>query len=432
MVIEHQAISQEEQRKLIEPYQLSVEEHIADKDQESLMKSFSSFVDKSTHPTNESVTETGCIHAPCSRAPRHWYRHKLSNWVYKHVAVPTGFKLAVEKKFGNFIVIRETGQLHYEEMPIYTRIGMHILFNNYYADSVADTTLMHSLFAKETIRQGHYFDQPESVKSIPSFVHHYCIDMDNYAISDLNKYKTFNEFFTRAILPSKRPIADPNDDNVIVSSADCRLNVFDSIDAATTFWIKGKEFSLSNLLQDQSLAKKLEGGSLAIFRLAPQDYHRFHIPTKGEIKSIQSISGTYYTGKQNNNINPATEREYILGYLFNNMMDVVNPCVVTADINVFTENHRNRIIIESHHGFEYVLVSIGALLVGSIVLTNAKEGERLEKGQEMGYFQYGGSTVITIFPKDTVTWDKDLLKNSQRSLETLVMIGEQIGVYNNI
>lgn len=65
-----------------------------------------------------------------------------------------------------------------------------------------------------------------------------------------------------------------------------------------SFRIKGRNFNLPNLLQDNDLADKLNGGSLAIFRLAPQDYHRFHMPTKGTIKSIQSIEGTYYTGKE--------------------------------------------------------------------------------------------------------------------------------------
>lgn len=60
--------------------------------------------------------------------------------------------------------------------------------------------------------------------------------------------------------------------------------------------IKGRNFTLANLLQNQELANELEGGSIAIFRLAPQDYHRFHIPAKGTIQEINPISGTYYTG----------------------------------------------------------------------------------------------------------------------------------------
>lgn len=162
---------------------------------------------------------------------------------------------------------------------------------------VVGSSVMHTLFLKETLRQGTYFTQPESVKQIPSFVQHYSIDMNNYVIQDVAEYKNFNEFFTRAILPEKRPVADTHDDNVLVSSADCRLNVFDSVDSATELWIKGKNFTLGNLLKDEQLAESLQGGSIAVFRLAPQDYHRFHIPAKGTIESMNTLDGTYYTGK---------------------------------------------------------------------------------------------------------------------------------------
>lgn len=81
-------------------------------------------------------------------------------------------------------------------------------------------------------------------------------------------------------------------------------------------------------------------------------------------------------------------------------------------------------------GFTYAIVCIGALLVGSVVFTNASldQGEKtLEKGEEMGYFQYGGSTVIVIFPKDTIKWDDDILDHSKQSVETKVNMGEHIG-----
>jgi len=76
---------------------------------------------------------------------------------------------------------------------------------------VDNSNVMHALFLKETVRQGQYFTQPESVKQIPSFVQHYSIEMEDYVVSDVNEYANFNEFFTRAILPSKRPIADVDD-----------------------------------------------------------------------------------------------------------------------------------------------------------------------------------------------------------------------------
>lgn len=70
------------------------------------------------------------------------------------------------------------------------------------------SSIMHSLFLKETLRQGLYFTQPDSVKQIPSFVQHYSIEMDDYVISNVSEYTSFNEFFTRSILPEKRPIAE--------------------------------------------------------------------------------------------------------------------------------------------------------------------------------------------------------------------------------
>ncbi|CAO3650260.1 unnamed protein product [Mucor fragilis] len=387
------------EKDVAEPYKPEVEEHIEHKDQDALMRSLTFVIDQSTH-RDASITDDG-IHAPSSKVPSRWHRRKLRGWLHAHL-VPEGFRTAIEKKFGNFVIIRSTGELHYEEMPIYTRIGMHLLFGGYYRGKVDNSNVMHALFLKETVRQGQYFTQPESVKQIPSFVQHYSIEMEDYVVSDVNEYANFNEFFTRAILPSKRPIADADDHNVLVAAADSRLNVFESVDAATTFWIKGKEFTLANLLQDDALAEELEGGSLAIFRLAPQDYHRYHTLAKGKVQSIKPIVGTYYT---------------------------VNPCTVNQDLNVFTDNHRSVITLKSHHGFSFAVVSIGALLVGSIVHTDAEADRDLEKGQEMGYFQYGGSTVIAVFPKDTVAWDQDLVANSEKSIETVVTMGERIGTF---
>ncbi|GAA5802578.1 hypothetical protein HPULCUR_008048 [Helicostylum pulchrum] len=368
------------------PNKQEIEYHIENNDQAELMRSFSQIIDQSTH--SEAVLEETGIQSPSSRAPKHWYRRKLTGWIHRHL-VPEGFRTA-------------TGEYHYEEMPIYTRIGMHLLFGGYYRGKVVSSSMMHSLFLKETLRQGLYFTLPESVKQIPSFVQHYTIEMDNYVISEVSEYQNFNEFFTRAILPEKRPIAELDDDNILVSAADSRLHVFTSVDAATEFWIKGNNFNLSNLLKDEELAEELDGGSIAIFRLAPQDYHRFHTPAKGTVASINTLSGTYYT---------------------------VNPCTVNENLDVFTDNHRSITKVKSHHGFNYAVVSIGALLVGSIVMTNAEHEKELEKGQEMGYFQYGGSTVIVVFPKDTVEWDQDLKVNSEKSLETLVEMGERIGCY---
>ncbi|KAI9030675.1 phosphatidylserine decarboxylase-domain-containing protein [Phycomyces nitens] len=364
-----------------------VEQHIKDNDTEGLGK--------------QSIEQSKEI-----SLPEHWYSRKLTGWIHTHL-LPKSFKTAVEKRYGVFLIIRKTGEYHYEEMPMYTRIGMHMLFAGYYrgkCNPMVETETMKKLFLIETIRQGVYFTDPKSVSQIPSFVEHYGINMNEYVKPALDAYSSFNDFFTRAIRPSVRPIASPEDSSIFVSAADSRLGVFSSVETATEFWIKGRKFTLHNFLQDAELANELEGGSMAIFRLAPQDYHRWHAPADGEIESIQTIEGTYYT---------------------------VNPCVVKEDVNVFTENHRQVLKFKHPEGFNYAVVPIGALLVGSIVLSeNTAVGKSLKKGDEMGYFQYGGSTVAVIFPKNSVKWDSDLLKASESSLETKVDMGEHIGRLN--
>lgn len=107
----------------------------------------------------------------------------------------------------------------------------------------------------------------------------------------------FNEFFYRELKPGSRPVAYPDNPKVIVAPADCRSVVFDTIDDATRIWVKGRDFSVERLLGSAygDEAKKFHGGALGIFRLAPQDYHRFHIPVDGVMGEPKLIKGEYYT-----------------------------------------------------------------------------------------------------------------------------------------
>lgn len=105
------------------------------------------------------------------------------------------------------------------------------------------------------------------------------------------------QFFYRKLKPSARPVADPDDPRTLVSPADCRAMFFESVEMAKTLWIKGRDFSVQKLLGDKFADKagKYEGGSLCIFRLAPQDYHRYHSPVDGVMGPEERISGKYYT-----------------------------------------------------------------------------------------------------------------------------------------
>lgn len=103
--------------------------------------------------------------------------------------------------------------------------------------------------------------------------------------------------FCSKLKPDARPIDSPDDPTRLVSAADCRLMVFETVAEATRLWIKGRDFTIGRLLGDAYLdeAERYVGGALAIFRLAPQDYHRFHVPVDGVIGRMTDITGEYYT-----------------------------------------------------------------------------------------------------------------------------------------
>ncbi|CAM0139862.1 unnamed protein product [Umbelopsis sp. WA50703] len=386
-----------------EHYSLSkeVEEHLANNNHEGLMQVFKKSIDSTTSGKN---LIQGGIHSPSNPSHPKWYHRKLPGWVHFHM-IPESLMVSVKKRYGNFVVDRETKEYKYEEMPIATRVGMHLLFAGYAEEHLVELNTLHQLFQTETTREGTYFDDPKSVSQIPGFIQHYGLDMSQYEKPDPKDYANFNDFFARKIKPERRPVASAQDDSIITSAADCRLVVFPTVSKATELWIKGKKFTLGTLFQNDELAKDYEDGSVAIFRLAPQDYHRYHAPAACTVETINEIPGTYYT---------------------------VNPCAVKEDLNVFTENHRCVATLKHNpDGKKFAMVFVGALLVGTIVNTNAaKPGDSVQKGEEMGYFQYGGSTVIAVFPKGQVTWDDDLLKNSEQPVETIVKMGDHVGKFN--
>lgn len=251
-------------------------------------------------------------------------------------------------------------------------------------------------------KQGKRMNSHESAKDIPKFIEFFKgqLKMDE-AKYPIEYFKTFNEFFIRELKPGARPIAYPERDDIAICAADCRLMAFNSANESLRFWIKGRKFSIQGLLGKDTCSSAFVDGSLVIFRLAPQDYHRFHVPVSGTIESFVDIPGYLYT---------------------------VNPIAVNSKYcNVFTENKRVVSIISTSEFGKVAFVAIGATMVGSITFTK-NEGDYVHKGDEFGYFSFGGSTVICVFEKDAIQIDEDLLSNSERSLETLVSVGMRLGI----
>ncbi|KAI8375333.1 phosphatidylserine decarboxylase-domain-containing protein [Choanephora cucurbitarum] len=320
-------------------------------------------------------------------------------WFVKLVSKVGYGKYSEGENNANIIVQdRSTGLLIDERMSVYVRLGMRLLYKG--KKTGIHTKAAHRILANMSIKQGRRFDNPNSVREIAPFIKFHRLDLSE-VLEPIENFKTFNEFFYRKLKPGSRPCDNPEDKRVAVSTADCRMMAFPTVDDATRIWIKGVEFSLAKLLDDEEEAKTFEGGALAIFRLAPQDYHRYHSPVDGTVRKIHHVKGEYYT---------------------------VNPMAIRTTLDVYGDNKRDVVYMDTEVFGRVAIVCIGAMMVGSIVLT-AKEGDYLARTDELGYFAFGGSTLVVLFEKDSIQFDTDLIDNANRSLETLVRVGNHIGVH---
>ncbi|KEY18363.1 phosphatidylserine decarboxylase [Kaistella antarctica] len=284
---------------------------------------------------------------------------------------------------------RETGQIQIEN--VYGEQWLNWLYHN----PVGEATLW--VIAKRKIVTSLYGDameKPSSADKIMPFVKEYKVDL---SIAQQQRFKSFNDFFIRQLKPEARPIIA--DSLAIASPADGKILAYENINQSD-FYIKGFRFNVDSFLNDKELSKKYENGAMIVFRLAPPDYHRYHFPVSGVTGSSNiKIEGDYYS---------------------------VNPLALRKKAEIFWLNKREYSIIKSPIFGDVAMVEVGATMVGSMIQTY--KGTTVKKGQEKGYFKFGGSTVVLLFEKDQIKIDEDLLTNTSRGLETTIKMGEQIAV----
>lgn len=354
---------------------------------------------------NKIVLET---HAGAKVPPHETTTHSpISAWVRNYIHRPSLEEFEDAWHLGNYVIDRHTGEKSFENISIGVRLGMHFLYYGPGHQTALKWERVLEILAYQSRQMGIAYDSATSKEHIEPFIKFFNLreSLHDLIEPDPTKYATFNQFFAREIKPSARPIANPDDPNIVSSPADCRLMVFPTIDLATRYWIKGYGFTLGKLLQGDVLASQFDGGSITIARLAPQDYHRWHSPVDGTVLSIKEIPGTYYT---------------------------VNPQAITqaGALDVFCENRRSVMFIRRKPPHRpIVLVAVGAMLVGSIKYNpGIEQGAEITRGQCLGAFQYGGSTVIMLIPRGEFVPDVDLLENSVgHQCETLVKVGWKIG-----
>lgn len=241
---------------------------------------------------------------------------------------------------------------------------------------------------------GTMMDKPSSVKKIPSFVQQLGIDLSE-AAKKLEEFTSFNDFFYRKLKPGARPIGSD-----VVSPGDGKLLAFQSVAQVHNFFVKGRKFTVSEFLGDAQLASKYEKGSMLILRLAPNDYHRYHFPYAGLPSKSTLIKGNYLS---------------------------VSPYALASNFTrVFCENKREICSLHTPDKGTILLLPVGATMVGSIISTYAAD-QPVNKGDEMGYFAFGGSTVVMLFEEGQITIDEDLLNNTANGMETFIKMGERIG-----
>jgi len=243
---------------------------------------------------------------------------------------------------------------------------------------------------------GWRMNQPKSVQKVLPFIVRYDLDADEFT-KPATAFRTFNEFFYRTLKSSARPIVA--DEAVAVLPADGRHLAFQNADTAGGFYIKGAKFTLGELLGSDALGAEFAGGSLLISRLCPVDYHRFHFPVAGTPDEARLINGWLYS---------------------------VSPIALRRNIHYLVQNKRMVTLIETARFGRVAVLEIGATCVGSI-LQSYVPGRHVAKGEEKGLFAFGGSCVVTVFAKDRICFDADLVSSSAEQREVYARMGQSLG-----
>ena len=213
----------------------------------------------------------------------------------------------------------------------------------------------------------------------------------------VESFTSFNDFFIRKLKPEARPIASREREAIL--PADGRYLVYPNIEEADGFIVKGKKFTLEDLLGSKDLAESYQKGIMVIARLCPTDYHRFHFPCHCTPSEPLLIEGPLYS---------------------------VNPLALRKRIEILAENKRQITILHTKYFGKVIFIEVGATCVGAIHQTYTP-GTSCKKGDEKGYFSFGGSSLVLLFEPGTMELDQDLVEASKEKIEVLGLMGQTLG-----
>ena len=236
-----------------------------------------------------------------------------------------------------------------------------------------------------------YMNSKLSRRKIRKFVEKNNINTFEY---ESKNYKSYNEFFTRKVIPYKRPIDASK--HRFISPCDSKVLAY-KINEDLTLKIKDSYYSIDSLVDGDIINDYIDGYAL-VFRLSVDNYHRYCYIDSGTKEKNIHIKGIFHT------VQPIALKHY----------------------NFFKTNSREYTILHTKHFGDVIQVEVGAMGVGRIV--NNHQEHTFKKGEEKGYFEFGGSTIVVLVKKNLLKLDEDILENSKNNIETIVKYGEGIAV----
>ncbi len=291
---------------------------------------------------------------------------------------------------------RKTG--HKLTEKVYKEQGLNLLYGDSWLSCLVSPWLLPLLTRWPLFSKfyGYLQKRSASIKQIQPFIKAFNVDPSEF-LAPISHFRSFNDFFIRKLKPDARQIE--KDPVVAIIPADGRYYFFENIAKSPGFVVKGEKFDLNSLLGNEHLAEEYHDGSMVMARLCPSDYHRFHFP-------CTCIPG---------------QTHLINGYLYS-----VNPVAIKQNIHIFTQNKRTLCKLETKAFGKILYLEVGATNVGSIRETYSPFQKQV-KGAEKGYFEFGGSSLILLFAKNTIHFDQDLLKATEEGFEIRCLLGQSMG-----
>ena len=253
-----------------------------------------------------------------------------------------------------------------------------VILNKAPNDAIKKSDVFNEWIREFILSMGAYMDSTESAKEIESFIKDSKNNIEDY-FKGPSGWLTFNQFLAREVKPGKRPVAERCNDDIVVSPTDSIYLGNWNIEEDATITVKGDTYNINDLLAGSSYAKKFKGGIFTHCYLSVNDYHRYHTPAGGKVVETKIIPGRTWT----NEVKKLTGKTTVddIGFQFNQT--------------------RGYIILKTATLGFVAVAPIGMGFVSSVTIT-ADEGTKLAKGDEFGFFGYGGSDIIMLFEKDAI------------------------------